>query len=1229
MDALAERTGRAYRLVEYAGHPEATRVIVVMGSGGVTARETVASLAAAGEKVGVLQVRLYRPFPAAELVAALPRTVEWIAVLDRTKEPGSHGRAAVPRRRHQPQRGSRRRAAGEHAARHRRALRLVLQGVHSGHGRRDLRRAGRRVRPGRGSPSASTTTSAARACRTTPTSTSRTPATLRAVFYGLGSDGTVGANKNTVKILAEDPQVHAQAYFVYDSKKSGGQTVSHLRFGPRPIAAPYLVTQARLRRLPRVRPPRQGRRPGRPPRTARRCCSTAPHPARTRCGTRCPRRCSSRSSTGGCGCSSSTPTPSLARPGCAGPDEHHPADLLLRHLRGAAARGGDRRNQGDRSRKTYGRRGQEVVRAQLRRRSTAPLAALHRGPGPGRGDERRARSAPVVPDTAPGFVRTVTAAMMAGRGDDAAGQRPAGRRHLPDRHDDVREAQHRRAGRRRGTRTCASSAATAASSARTASFGPSTSTRPRSRAHRTPSPSAAAQRASACPTPVTRCRSTSRTAPAAASASRPARRSARTTRHARRSTSAARARAGAPSARNIDFFETLPVNDRSRVDFGTVRGTQFLAAALRVLRRLRGLRRDALPQAAVASSSASGCRSPTPPAAPRSTAATCRRRRGRQNAAGRGPAWSNSLFEDNAEFGLGLRLAADLHTEPGPATRWRELRDEVGADLVDAILDAPQVRESDLPPSATGWPSCSSAGSRPRRPGASTTCAASPTTWCGAACGSSAATAGPTTSAPAGSTTCSPAGATSTSSCSTPRSTPTPAASRRRPRRSARSPSSPRPARPSAKKDLALQAIAYGNVYVARVAMGADPQQTLTAFREAEAYDGPSLIIAYSHCIAHGIDMRKGLDQQYRAVASGHWPLVRYDPAVRGRGGNPFQLDSPRPRIPLEDYIYNELRYRMLRNARSRRGRAAPGAGAAGGRPALGDLRGDGHRGASSLPTRRRDARHAALIDLTTTISACALRNPLVAPPVSRCRARWTGSEPSPTPGSARSCSPPSSRSRSSRGAARDRVRPSRYEDAPRRGAGLLPRRPGPGCPGRRGRYLSLIERGRRRRRHPRHRQPQRQQPRRLDRLRPPDGGGRRGRARAQHLLRPRRPAHLGARGRGPARRDPRQVKAAVAIPVAVKLSPHFSSIGEMALRLDEAGADGLVLFNRFLHPDVDPETLVVTPGVGLSTPGRSTPAARLDRDPARAGARSLAATTGVESAATWPPTCSPAPTSS
>ena len=178
------------------------------------------------------------------------------------------------------------------------------------------------------------------------------------------------------------------------------------------------------------------------------------------------------------------------------------------------------------------------------------------------------------------------------------------------------------------------------------------------------------------------------------------------------------------------------------------------------------------------------------------------------------------------------------------------------------------------------------------------------------------------------------------------------------------------------KKDLALQAIAYGNVYVARVAMGADPQQTLSAFREAEAYDGPSLVLAYSHCIAHGIDMRDGLDQQYRAVASGYWPLIRYDPVVRAAGGNPFLLDSPRPRIPLADYTEPRAALPHAGEHRPGRGRAAARAGRAGGRPALGRLRGDGDPRRAALRSRRAQG---ALMDLSTGYMGLALRNPLVA----------------------------------------------------------------------------------------------------------------------------------------------------------------------------------------------------------------------------------------------------------
>ena len=362
---------------------------------------------------------------------------------------------------------------------------------------------------------------------------------------------------------------------------------------------------------------------------------------------------------------------------------------------------------------------------------------------------------------------------------------------------------------------------------------------------------------------------------------------------------------------SIAFFETLPVSDRSRVDFGTVRGTQFLeplfefsgACAgcgetpyIKLLSQLFG---DRLMVAnATGCSSIYGGNLPTTPWT--------------TDAAGRGPAWSNSLFEDNAEFGLGFRLAADRHTELA-RLRLLELRDWCGAELVDAILDAPQVRESELRaqrervtalqrrldeldgPLVTdllsvidhlirrsvwivggdGWAYDIGSGGLDHvlASGRNVNVLVLDTEVYSN-------TGGQMSKA-------TPLGAVAKFA----------AAGKTVP-----------------KKDLALQAIAYGNVYVARVAMGADPQQTLRAFREAEAYDGPSLVIAYSHCIAHGIEMRDGLDQQHRAVASGYWPLVRYDPVARAAGENPFLLDSLRPRIPLADYTDRELRYRTLAN---------------------------------------------------------------------------------------------------------------------------------------------------------------------------------------------------------------------------------------------------------------------------------------------------------------------------
>jgi len=360
---------------------------------------------------------------------------------------------------------------------------------------------------------------------------------------------------------------------------------------------------------------------------------------------------------------------------------------------------------------------------------------------------------------------------------------------------------------------------------------------------------------------------------------------------------------------NIAFFETLPVADRSRVDFGTVRGAQFLqplfefslACAgcgetpyLKLMSQLFG---DRLMIAnATGCSSIYGGNLPTTPwtAGPD----------------GRGPAWSNSLFEDNAEFGLGFRLAADRHTELA-RRRLSELRDAVGPDLAGEILAAPQLHESELAAQRDRVAELKQRLASLAGPAADDLRSVADhllrrSVWIvggdgwaydiGAAGLDHVLASGRNVNVLVMDTE-----VYSNTGGQASKATPLSAVAK-----------FASAGKTVPKKDLALQAIAYGSVYVARVAMGADPQQTLRAFREAEAYDGPSLVIAYSHCIAHGIDMRDGLGQQYRAVASGYWPLIRYDPVARADGGNPFLLDSPRPRIRLADYTQRELRYRAL-----------------------------------------------------------------------------------------------------------------------------------------------------------------------------------------------------------------------------------------------------------------------------------------------------------------------------
>ncbi len=906
MDQLGRRTGRRYGIVEYVGDPDAERVVVLMGSGAQTARETVAYLAERGERVGVLQVRLFRPFPTRALLAALPATVRRVAVLDRTKEPGSLGEplfldvlAAL---------------AEAHSDGERAVLPTVIGGRY-GLGSKEFTPgmvAGvfaelARERPRPRFTIGITDDVGGTSLSYDPALDIEAPTTVRAVFFGLGSDGTVGANKNTIKILGADPRLHAQGYFVYDSKKSGSQTVSHLRFGPVPIRAPYLVGQAsfvgchHFGLLDQV----DVLGSAAPGATLLLNC---PYPAE-RVWAALARPVQEQVLAKAIGVYTIDADRVAREAGLAG-RTNTVLQTCFFAISGVLAREEAIAAIKAAITKTYGRRGADVV-ARNHAAVDQSLSALHRVEVPDRISATRGLP-PTVPAHAPQFVREVTATMMAGRGDDLPvsalpvdGTYPSGttafeKRNISDLvalwdpdlciqcgncsfvcpHSVIRSKFYDKA----------------QLDAAPAGF-PSMPLDVRGLPDTRYTLQVYLEDCTGCGLCVEAC-------PAQAPGE-PARKAIDLAPRQPQLTAGREA---------VAFFETLPVNDRSRVDFGTVRGAQYLlplfefsgACAgcgetpyLKLLSQLFGDR--------LMIANATGCSSiygGNLPTTPWTT-----------DAHGRGPAWSNSLFEDNAEFGLGFRLAADLHLQLA-RNRLGELRDAVGADLVDAILDAPQRRESEF------------AAQRERvaelhrrlgqLDGADPTVAdlrsvidhlVRRSVWIVGGDGwaydiGSGGLDHVLASGRNVNVLVLDTEVYSNTGGQMSKATPLGAVAKF----AAAGKTTP-------KKDLALQAIAYANVYVARVAMGADPQQTLRVLREAEAYDGPSLVIAYSHCIAHGIEMRTGMDQQYRAVASGYWPLIRYDPVLRANGGNPFLLDSPRPRIPLSDYTQRELRYRLLANA--------------------------------------------------------------------------------------------------------------------------------------------------------------------------------------------------------------------------------------------------------------------------------------------------------------------------
>lgn len=903
MDVLAARTGRQYHLADYTGHPDADRVIVIMGSGAQTAAETAEYLAARGERVGVVTVRLFRPFPAAAVLAALPPSARRVAVLDRTKEPGSQG---------EPLFLDMLTALAEAHTAGTWEIMPVVTGGRYGLSSKEFTPgmvAGVFADLATGQPKPRFTigiTDDVSGISLDYGELGIEPAsTIGAVFFGLGSDGTVGANKNTIKILGADAGRSAQGYFVYDSKKSGSQTISHLRFGPEPIRAPYLVSNAHFVGCHQAELLDRVDVLGRAASGAT-LLLNSPHP-QTGVWDSLPRPVQEQILAKGITLYTIDASQVARDAGLPGRINTIlqtcffaisgvlPRDEAIAAIKAAIT-------------KTYGRRGADVVERNHAAVDRA-LAALHRIEIPGRVTTQRERPA-LVPSDAPEFVRRVTAEMMAGRGDDLPvsalpvdGTYPSGTTAFEKRNvsDLVAEWDPDLCIQ------CGNCSFVCPHSVIRSKFYdeyklagapdafPSTPLDARGLPGARYSLQVYVEDCTGCSLCVEAC-------PVTASGE-PARKAINL---APREPLVARER------ENIAFFETLPVNDRARVDFGTVRGTQFLqplfefsgACAgcgetpyLKVLSQLFG---DRLMIAnATGCSSIYGGNLPTTPWT--------------ADAAGRGPAWSNSLFEDNAEFGLGFRLAADLHL--GLArTRLTQLREQIGPDLVDGILAAPQRRESEFAAQR------SRVAELTRRldaiSGADQVVVADlesvldhlvrRSVWLVGGDGwaydiGSGGLDHVLASGRNVNVLVLDTEVYSNTGGQSSKATPLGAVAKF----AAAGKTVPG-------KDLALQAIAYGNVYVARVAMGADPQQTLRALREAEAYDGPSLVIAYSHCIAHGIDMSKGMDQQYRAVASGYWPLIRYDPVLRAAGDNPFLLDSPRPRIPLTEYTSRELRYRIL-----------------------------------------------------------------------------------------------------------------------------------------------------------------------------------------------------------------------------------------------------------------------------------------------------------------------------
>ncbi|MGH9365449.1 MAG: pyruvate:ferredoxin (flavodoxin) oxidoreductase [Thermoanaerobaculia bacterium] len=898
MEKFASVTGRRYGLFDYVGHPEAERVLVMMGSGAETAHETVEWLVSRGKKVGLVKVRLYRPFSAERFVAALPKTARMLAVLDRTKEPGAVGEPLYQD-----------------------VVTALVETTDGGPmprvvgGRYGL--SSKEFNPGmvaavfeelsRPSPKNHFTIGITDDVThmSLPWDAEldiESPEVTRAIFWGLGSDGTVGANRNSIKILGEETDNYAQGYFVFDSKKAGAVTVSHLRFGPKPIRSAYLVKQAQF---------------------------VACHQFELLF-----RYDVLESASEGADFLLNSPY---------GPEEvwdHLPREVqeqilekqLLffvvdaqRVAREAGLKGRintimqtcffaisavlPKADAIERIKKaieeTYAKKGPDVLRKNFAAVDAA-LEGLALVKVPERVTATLCRP-PVVPDAAPDFVKKVTAVMLAGHGDrlpvsafPVDGTWPT---------DTARWEKRNLAAEipvwdpaiciqcNKCVLVCPHAAIRAKVWDPALAGGAPPSFL--SDMFRAADFEGWRYTIQVAPEDCTGCSLCVQFCPA---------KDKKNPKH-KSIDMAPQWPIREKEKANYAFFLDLPEPDRSKIRVMDVKGSQFLqplfeysgACAgcgetpyIKLFTQLFGDR--ALVANATGCSSIYGGNLPTTPYA--------------VNREGRGPAWSNSLFEDNAEFGLGMRLAMDSRAAQARLLLARlapTLSDELVAALssadqtTDAGIAAQRARVAELKARLAGRKDAEA-----RQLDILADDLVCKSVWIVGGDGWAydigfggldhvLSTGADVNILVLDTEVYSNTGGQQS------KATPLGAAAK-----------FAVAGKETAKKDLGLMAMSYGSAYVARVAFGSKDHQTVKAFLEAEAYPGSSLIIAYSHCIAHGYDMAYGCQQQKLAVDSGAWPLYRFDPRRIAQGQAPLQLDSGAPKATLEQYMKNESRFRML-----------------------------------------------------------------------------------------------------------------------------------------------------------------------------------------------------------------------------------------------------------------------------------------------------------------------------